>query len=63
MEFVVMSCGGFLRKPIRDYPKTFTKSEKMFLKSEKNISNRNVLNWKLLLKSLSNLKNYNNYKS
>ena len=31
-----------VRKPIRDNPKIFTKSEKMFLKSEKNISDRNV---------------------
>ena len=51
---------GPLRKPIRDNPKILTKSEKMFLKSEKNISNRNVF-WKSSLKSKSNLKNY--YKS
>ena len=48
-----------LRKPIRDNPKIFTKSEKMFLKSE-NISNHNFFG-KSSLKSLSNLKRY--YKS
>ena len=34
-EVVVDGCRWLLRKPIRDNPKILTKSEKMFLKSEK----------------------------
>ena len=47
-----------VRKTIRDNPKIFLKSKKMFNKSKKNISNRHFFFFKSLLNSLSNLKNY-----